>query len=732
MIYETALIWVLISAGYWGVFLLRRGVYATATFPFMMIAAAALSGLGLLGSGEESRFFSLAGAVGLGAGICLLMLGPLARRFARRANSAERWLLARGLYEVAEVLQPGTGVRDEKRLASAFAEIHAGRVEDAVKALLLVRDRAPAQAQRAFDEHITMIYMTAWQWQQAITHAESTLLRARDAGGDPALERNLLIHSISAPLWVELIGAYGRVGELSRAASMLSAFEISVGEEPRAAPLLHRARLVFLALCGQVAAVRALAAPAQSPHMTKAARRYWIGVAADRAGDRELAATELRAAVSVSRGRARRLAESALADAERATKVELPADVAAVAQQTIEQPAIVWETSPRPWLTWLLCGSCAAVAVALGATGSSTDVATLVRAGATVRGLVADGQWWRLATNVLLHVGALHVAVNVISLWVIGRLSEEVFGKLRTAALFAICGVAGAASSYFAARAGVSAGASGAIFGLLGASFAELTRHRRHFAVAIRNGMWGALLVVAIATLAVGSQVPEIDQWAHVGGLVAGVVFGQLLSPRHRLGRFTVIPASLAILGFVAMLGWGARDIARTDFATLMIGGPRITVAFGSPSESLVAEVPHRWQLIDGELADPDIFAVLTARVGAVPATPIAGAAPDAAAALLSWFDGEAARARELQFATVRVAARPLLSVPPPWQVREHELTVPSQFGGDQHYRVISFGRVDGQLLIVGSLYAPQSLVDAAPAALADIIASLRLRQTTL
>ncbi len=760
MIYETALIWVLISAGYWGVFLLRRGVYPTATFPIMMMVAAALSGLGLLGGEGELRVLSLAGAIGLGAGACLLVLGPLARRLARRANTAERWTLARGLYEIADALQPGTGVREEKRLAAAFAEIHAGQVDDAIKALLVVRDRSPVPQQRAFDEHITMIYMTAWQWPEAIAHAEATILRSPSASyststssassSEPLHDPNQLVRAVSAPLWVELIGAYGRVGNLERAAAMLEAFETGVADETRAAPLLHRARLVFLAMCGQIAAVRALAAPACSPHMTRAARRYWIGVAADRAGDKTLAAAELRLAISRSRGRARRMAEAALAASEGATKVELSPEVAAAARLAAERPAPTLVRAPRPWLTALGCGLCVAAAAALSIAGSSTEISTLVRAGAMVRGLISEGQWWRLATSIFVHVGAVHVAVNVISLWVIGRLSEEVFGKLRTAMLFAASGVVGATASYLASPVGMSAGASGAIFGLLGATLGELTFHRRHFAAAIRNGMWGALLVVAIATLVVGSQLPEIDQWAHAAGLASGFALGQLVSPRQRIGRRAAVLAWPVIAAFVALLAWGAAGIARADFATLMMGGPRATAAVGG----LLVEAPRRWQLVEGELVDPDIFVVLSARVvdlapsamtstdeAAAPSTapsPAAAVAPPTAssavpaippgvspqAALDAWFHGEPTRARERNFATAKLAATAQLSLPPPWQTRELELSATDPLAGDQHYRLISFGRLDGDRLIVGSLYAPQSLMTVAAAQFAQVLAS--------
>jgi membrane associated rhomboid family serine protease len=888
MIYETALIWVLISAGYWGVFLLRRGVYATVTFPVMMMTAAALSGLGLLGADGESPALSLAGAIGLGTGACLLVLGPLARRMARRANGAERWALARGLYEIADALQPGTGVREEKRLASAFAEIQAGNVEDAVKALRVVRDRAPSQAQRAFDEHITMIYMTAWQWPEAIAHAEATLLRtpatvARLSEGEGGVEgeaneeevarqRSLLVRSVSAPLWVELIGAYGRVGDLSRAASMLESFEASVGEDPRAAQLLHRARLVFLAMCGKLEAVRVLASPPHSPHMARAARRYWIGVAADRAGDPALAIAELRQAIASSRGRARRMAEAAMqtVEAKRDGKpgvsdapAVLPPDVAAVAEHIAQQPPLAWEVVPRPWLTWLECGACAVVAVLLSVLGSSTEISTLVRAGAMVRGLVADGQWWRLATGVFIHVGAVHVAVNVVSLWVIGRLAEDVFGKLRAALLFAVCGLAGATASYLASQSGISAGASGAIFGLLGAALGELTVHRAHFAAAIRNGMWGALAVVALATLVIGSQVPQIDQWAHVAGLATGLVVGQAVSPRHRFGRHAALLAWPILAGFVAMLAWGVVTIARTDFATLMVGGPQVRASVGG----LETTVPRRWRLIDGELVDPDIFVVLAAQVvttsslaptpiappvpaavpagtpalvppgspaatgtsvppgavapsgspaatgtsvppdavapsgspsatgtavpsgavapsgspaatgtsvppgavappgspaatgtavpsgavappgspsptgaavppGAVaappssrPAAPVASISPappiDPQDAVTAWFDGEPTRARERNFATAVVAKHRQITLPPPWQSRELELSAPDPLAGDQRYRLISFARIDGDHVILASFYAPQGLVDAAAPQLARILSSL-------
>lgn len=718
MIYETALLWVVLSAGYWGFFLLRRRAYPTSTFPLMMLAAAGLCGLGLLGRDGSTQWLSLAGAVGLGGGTCLILVGPLARRLARRASSGEHASLATALYEVADILQPGTGVREEKQLAVAFAKIHAGHVADAVQALQLVRDRSPPQAHRAIDEHIAMIYMTAWCWPEAIAHAEATLFGAPSGGQDGSTSPP--VRDVSAPLWVELIAAYGRTGNLDRAAALLAAFESEAAGQARLAPLLHRARMVFLAMCGRLEAVRVLVTPKNSPHMTRAARRYWVGIAAVHAGQRAVAATELRQSVAAARGRARKMATAALQSCESSNPVELSNSTAAAAEFTAQQTVVSWTPLPRPWLTALGCGGCIAVTALMYCLGSTTDVATLIRAGAMVRGLVDDGQWWRLATATFVHVGPVHLFVNILGLWVIGRLAEDTFGTLRTALLFVLCGFAGASASYFASEAGISAGASGALFGLLGAVLLEYTVRRRHFAIAVRNGTWGALLVVAIATLAFGSMVPEIDQAAHVAGLLCGAVAGQLLSPRHRFGRRAAWLAVPAIGAFVALLVWGVCSIAQTNVATLMLGQPWVqrTVA----GATLVA--PQRWRQIEDELVDPDIYVVVAIEVLGSEA-----GGPDERR-IMTWIEGEPARARARNFATISAAETSQIPLPASWKATEYDVAAPDSWTGSQRFRVVSFGRVDRDRVVVGSLYVPQSLVKSAAAQLSRVIASIHLESS--
>src|SRR5687768_2594521 len=106
MLYEYALISVVIASGYWGYFFLRNSPTGTPLFGMMHVGAALASLLGVLGSDRHAAF-GVFGAIGLGAGACLLIVGPLVRSAARRFAAAERVGIAQKLLDVAEILAPG-------------------------------------------------------------------------------------------------------------------------------------------------------------------------------------------------------------------------------------------------------------------------------------------------------------------------------------------------------------------------------------------------------------------------------------------------------------------------------------------------------------------------------------------------------------------------------------------------------------------------------------------------
>ena len=102
--------------------------------------------------------------------------------------------------------------------------------------------------------------------------------------------------------------------------------------------------------------------------------------------------------------------------------------------------------------------------------GGSTNGETLMAFGVKSNPEIAMGQWWRFVTPIFLHIGLLHIFFNSYALWVVGPQVEKLYGGARFVILYVLTGVASVASSYFYRPADKSAGASGAIFGLLGAS----------------------------------------------------------------------------------------------------------------------------------------------------------------------------------------------------------------------------------------------------------------------
>lgn len=701
--YELALISVLVAGGYWGVYFVRQD--ALCTYGVMQLGSAALCGLGLVGHRYDVDGLGIAGAIGVGGGTCLLIVGPIVRGFARRMAAAERFGLADRLLDVAEVLAPGSGVSDEKALLGAMREIRDGNIEDAVGALTAAKQRAPADARLAIDERIAMLYLTAYRWDEAIAHAEANLwFAAAPQPESPSLRRAL---GVAPPVWVELLGAYGYTGDLDRAAQMLARLEDVCAGRDDAAIWLHRGRLMFLAHAGRVSAVQTLINPRRSRHMSRAARTYWLAVAHERRGDGAAAGAAYAKARARSRGRPRVLIDQALARLANLQPVELGPDVTELVArvEAAPPPAVIQHRPHGPRATWLLCATLVAVAAAIALWfGESSDVGVLMRGGAMVRGLVRGGEIWRLVSCVFVHVGGLHLLVNVIGLWFLGRLAEELFGSIRTLAVFALSGVAGAIASYLASPAGVSAGASGAILGLLGAVFVELTWQRQRHRAAWSRGMWGGIAVVAIAQIGVGFLYPITDQWAHGVGLAAGAVLGIALSPHARWTRLAGRAAVVIAIAFGAAVGLAAVMVARTSIADSLGQAPQIRHTVGD----LAITAPASWQTGAGEVYDPDaIVIVRLARAGSLP----------------GWLADEQKRAAG-QFDQVAVATDHVVVLPAGWDGVELAVSAPIQdpVGGRVHYRIV----VGGDGATFASVYVPETVARAAPRFFTELLASIR------
>lgn len=173
------------------------------------------------------------------------------------------------------------------------------------------------------------------------------------------------------------------------------------------------------------------------------------------------------------------------------------------------------------------------------------DTETLLGIGAKDPVALAKGEYWRLVTPMFIHIGVLHFAVNSYMLYVVGYQLERILGGAWYVAIYLAAGIAGnVASAVFSVN--LSAGASGAIFGLLGAGFfLERTIGKRMLEMTGKQPRNRAYAMTVAINLAFGFLVPFIDNSAHLGGLITGTLItvaminirpNNLQAPRRAVG----------------------------------------------------------------------------------------------------------------------------------------------------------------------------------------------------
>jgi membrane associated rhomboid family serine protease len=148
--------------------------------------------------------------------------------------------------------------------------------------------------------------------------------------------------------------------------------------------------------------------------------------------------------------------------------------------------------------------------------------AVLLDFGAKDPVLIAQGQWWRLISSMFIHIGVLHYFMNSYAIYVIGPQVEEMIGTKAFLLIYMVAGIFGAACSNIFSVV-LSAGASGAILGLLGVGlFVETSFRRKIKRTTGQKPRAGAYLINTIGILILGTLIPNIDNAAHIGGLVSG------------------------------------------------------------------------------------------------------------------------------------------------------------------------------------------------------------------
>jgi membrane associated rhomboid family serine protease len=162
----------------------------------------------------------------------------------------------------------------------------------------------------------------------------------------------------------------------------------------------------------------------------------------------------------------------------------------------------------------------------------------LLLAGAKVNSLITAGELHRLVTPMFLHASISHLAVNSFSLYSTGPAVESWFGRGRFASLYVVSGICGNVLSYLCTPT-PSVGASGAIFGLVGATAVVLARHRRMLGPRARKALNSLAYIVLVnfgMSLSPGSRV---DNFGHLGGLLGGIAYAYLAGPRLMPAKLT-------------------------------------------------------------------------------------------------------------------------------------------------------------------------------------------------
>lgn len=170
--------------------------------------------------------------------------------------------------------------------------------------------------------------------------------------------------------------------------------------------------------------------------------------------------------------------------------------------------------------------------------GGSGNEPTLMAFGVKSNAEIAQGQWWRFVTPIFIHIGLLHLLFNSYALWIVGPQVEKLYGGARFVLLYMLTGIAGVYGSYSYHPNTISAGASGAIFGLFGVLLVFGLRYRNSIPPFFKRAVGTGVLPVIVINLIIGFTIPMIDNSAHIGGLLAGAVLAAVV-PFQKPGEET-------------------------------------------------------------------------------------------------------------------------------------------------------------------------------------------------
>ena len=206
----------------------------------------------------------------------------------------------------------------------------------------------------------------------------------------------------------------------------------------------------------------------------------------------------------------------------------------------------------KPIITYLIMLICVIMFIAMYVFGNgSTYIKTLIDFGGNAVSYTKRGDYYRLFTSIFLHAGVLHLLCNLYSLYVIGPQAESFYGKIKYLIIFIFSGISGSLlSTALSGNNAVGVGASGAIFGLLGA----ILYFGYHYRVYLGNVLKSQIIPLIILNLFIGFSFSGIDNFAHIGGLIGGVFASMVVGVPDKSTKSDRANGSIILLIYLVFL----------------------------------------------------------------------------------------------------------------------------------------------------------------------------------
>lgn len=180
----------------------------------------------------------------------------------------------------------------------------------------------------------------------------------------------------------------------------------------------------------------------------------------------------------------------------------------------------------KPIITYLIMAICFVLFISMYIFGNgSYDNLTLLKFGANLDILVKNGDYYRLFTCAFLHIGVMHLLFNMYALYIVGPQVESFYGKIKFLIIYLVSAISGSLLSITFSYNVISAGASGAIFGLLGA----MLYFGYYYRVYLGNIIKSQILPLILVNLIFGFASSGVDNAAHIGGLIGGLLASMAL-----------------------------------------------------------------------------------------------------------------------------------------------------------------------------------------------------------